>query len=198
MKRTSPAALRNREPISLVLESYLLPAAKVLEVASGTGEHGVYFTDKIPDLIWQPSDIENDALASIQAYREESGEARLLKPLKFDVLEDSDLEKSYNAVFCANMIHIAPPDASIGLIKLARKALVADGLFFLYGPFKNRGMNLEPSNQDFDENLRRRNPDWGIRTLEDIIDQAASHGFELVHQQLMPANNRILILRNVL
>ncbi len=190
-----PHVARNREPILEVLKRVLPPRGLVLEVASGSGEHAAYFAKALPDLSWQPTDPDAEALASIAAHRAAAGAPNLLPPLQLDVTAQQWPVEAADAIICNNMIHIAPWAACEGLIAGAARILPAGGLLYLYGPYKIDGRHTAPSNQEFDVSLRERNPLWGIRDLADVVAQAAQHGFAPVETVPMPANNLSVIFR---
>jgi SAM-dependent methyltransferase len=188
-----PHVVRNRDPILDVLRRVLPTTGTVLEVAAGSGEHAAYFAKALPHLTWQPTDPDPEALASIAAHRAGADASNLLSPLLLDVTAtDWPIERA-NAVVCANMIHIAPWAACEGLIAGAARILPAGGILYLYGPYKIGGRHTAPSNQAFDDDLRERNPLWGIRDLADLAALAARHGFTLAETVPMPANNLSVI-----
>ncbi|MFZ5482566.1 MAG: DUF938 domain-containing protein [Myxococcota bacterium] len=191
MKRHAPATLRNREPILAVLGRVLPPAARVLEIASGSGEHAAYFAPRLPGLLWQPSDPDPLAVASIDAHRADADAPNLLPAIRLDVRDRP--WPAADVVFCANMIHIAPWECGLALLGGAREALSAGGLLVLYGPFKVGGRHTAPSNEAFDADLRSRDPRWGVRDLEEVV--RAADGFTLAEDVSMPANNRTIGLR---
>ena len=194
-KRSAPAALRNREPIADVLADWLPPSGVVLEVASGTGEHAVWFAERFSNLTWQPSETHSDALASIVAWREESGLPNLHAPVVIDAsVADWPLERA-DAVLNINMVHISPWEASLGLIAGASRLLPANGPLILYGPWLKDDIETAPSNLDFDANLKGRDPRWGLRAVEDFAAAALSQGFDLIDWRQMPANNLMLLFR---
>ena len=174
-----PHVARNREPILEVLRRVLPPQGLVLEVASGSGEHAAYFAERLPSLTWQPTDPDAQALASIAAHRAAAGLANLLPPLQLDVHAEHWPVERADVVICNNMIHIAPWSACEGLIAGAARVLPADGILYLYGPYKIDGRHTAPSKQAFDADLRARNPQWGIRDLGDVTALAERHGFAL-------------------
>ena len=190
-----PHVARNREPILEVLRRVLPPQGLVLEVASGSGEHAVYFAQKLPALFWQPTDPDEQALASIAAHRAAAGCAKMLPPLHLDVLSERWPVERADAVICNNMIHIAPWSACEGLIAGAERVLPASGLLYLYGPYKIDGRHTAPSNQAFDAQLRSQNAAWGIRDLDDVKALAERDGFALAETVPMPANNLSVIFR---
>ena len=144
-KKSSPAALRNREPLAEVLKPFLMDEIRVLELASGTGEHAAYFVDKFPNVIWQPSDISEDSLASVRAYRSLSDPKRFLAPLDLDTRNPDWPTGEWDLILCCNMIHISPWAATLGLMKLAGSQLSKSGCLYLYGPYLVGG-ETAPSN----------------------------------------------------
>lgn len=190
-----PHVVRNREPILEVLRGVLPALGLVLEVASGSGEHAVYFAKALPSLTWQPTNSASDALASIVAHRAAASVPNLLQPLELDVTAETWPVAHADAVVCCNMIHIAPWSACAGLIAGAARVLPAGGVLYLYGPYKIDGRHTAPSNEAFDADLRARNPQWGIRDLGDVAALAERHGFGLAETVAMPANNLSVIFR---
>lgn len=191
-RRSSPAALRNRAPILAVLQKHLPPqTAHLLEIASGTGEHAVFFAQALPRLVWQPSDPDAANRASIAAYRDESGLANLKAPVELDTTAATWPVAACDAIFCANMVHIAPWDATLGLLAGARRILPRGGVLFLYGPYIEDDVPTVESNLAFDADLRARNPAWGLRRLAEIA--AAAAGFDAPQRLAMPANNLCLV-----
>jgi SAM-dependent methyltransferase len=190
-----PHVVRNRGPILDVLRRVLPTEGLVLEIASGSGEHACYFAERLPSLFWQPTDSDPDALASIAAHRTAANAPNLLPPLHLDVTSAQWPVQHADVVMCNNMIHISPWAATEGLIAGAARTLQAGGILFLYGPYKIDGRHTAPSNHDFDIDLKRRNPAWGIRDLADVKDLAHRHGFDLAETVPMPANNLSVILR---
>jgi SAM-dependent methyltransferase len=174
-----------------------LPASGlVLEVAAGAGEHAVYFAAVFAALQWQPTDANAEALASIAAWRQYAGLDNLLPPLCLDAAQpDTWPVERADAVVAINMIHISPWSATAGLMAGAARALPPGGGLFLYGPFMEDGVSTAPSNVEFDQSLRRRNPEWGIRPLEDVKALGARHGLSLSERIAMPANNLVLVFR---
>jgi SAM-dependent methyltransferase len=191
--RYRPHVPRNRDPILDVLRRVLPVHGLVLEIASGSGEHAAYFAKALPQLTWQPSDPQEEALASIAAHREDAGIANLLAPLQLDVTASSWPVQRADAVVCCNMIHIAPWAACEGLITGAARVLPVGGVLYLYGPYKIGGQHTAPSNQEFDSYLRGQNPAWGIRDLDEVTALARRHNLVLVETIAMPANNLSVI-----
>jgi len=193
--RSTSAAARNREPILLVLRDYLPPSAWVLEIASGTGEHAVWFSSALPELTWQPTDRDPAALVSIAAWRAMSGPPNLLPALLLDASADTWPVGQADAVVAINMVHIAPWAATKGLIAGAARVLTQGGLLFLYGPFREGGVHTGAGNARFDAELRARDPSWGIRDLDKIAALAIRHGFTEPERIAMPANNLSVVFR---
>ncbi|MBY6030420.1 DUF938 domain-containing protein [Halomonas sp. DP8Y7-1] len=193
---SSPAALRNREPIFEVLKDYLGPQARVLELASGTGEHALYMTQRRPGWVWQPTDISEPALASIEAWRESltDGRDNLLAAQRRDVLSEWP-EQQFDAMVAVNLIHISPWVVTAALMEKAALHLATGGVLLLYGPYRLHGEHTAPSNVAFDEDLKRRNPEWGIRDLEAVTELAASAGLSREGLHSLPANNLALVFR---
>lgn len=195
MKRHAPAVERNREPITAVLTEELPAEGLVLEVASGTGEHAVHFARTYPRLSWQPSDPEEESLASIAAWREEAGLANLLAPIALDAAAPPWPVARADAVLCINMIHISPLEATEGLLAGAAALLAPGAPLILYGPYLEAAVATAPSNLEFDAWLKRRDPRFGLRSAEWLDARAAAHGFARTRRVAMPANNLTLVYR---
>jgi SAM-dependent methyltransferase len=193
--RSAPAAARNREPILRVLRDRLPRRARVLEVASGTGEHAVWFSGALPEVTWQPTDRDPDALRSIAAWRDSACLPNLLPPLLLDAAADTWPVAEADAVVAINMIHIAPWAATRGLIAGAARVLTPNGLLYLYGPFREAGVHTGAGNSAFDADLRARDPSWGVRDLDEVAALAGRHGFMAPERIAMPANNLSVIFR---
>jgi SAM-dependent methyltransferase len=196
----APAVARNREPILAVLRRVIplpiLPArCLVLEIASGSGEHAIYFAAALPHLTWQPSDPDPDARESIAAYRAAIAQPNVLPPLVLDAAASNWPVTQADVIVAINMIHIAPWAAAEGLIAGAERLLPAGGVLFLYGPFRERGQHTAPSNAAFDESLRARNSEWGVRDLDEVAALASRHGLALEERVAMPANNLSVVFR---
>jgi hypothetical protein len=194
MKASSPAAERNREPIAAVLEEWLPPRGLVLEVASGSGEHAVHFARRFRDLEWQPSDPDPSAINSIEAWRADSGLANLREPLVLDASAATWPVEEADALLNINMVHISPWQAALGLLDGAGRLLAEGAPLILYGPWIVEGLQTAPSNLAFDADLKRRNPAWGLRNVEDFAREGTKRGLSLEDQRAMPANNRMLLL----
>ncbi|WP_244827823.1 DUF938 domain-containing protein [Caballeronia sp. TF1N1] len=198
VRRRAPAAERNRDAILSVLTRVLPSAGVVLEIASGTGQHAVHCAAALPGIVWQPSDADAAARASIDAWREHAGLANLNAALALDVREDDwriGEDAGIAAVVCINMIHIAPWDAAEALFRGASRHLPAGGVLYLYGPYRRNGAHTAPSNEAFDTELRARDPRWGVRNLEAVEALGRSVGFALEEVVPMPANNFSLVFR---
>jgi hypothetical protein len=194
-KRSAPAALRNREPIAEVLSEWLPPSGLVLEIASGTGEHAVYFAERFPALDWQPSDVHPSALTSIAAWRETVALPNLRPPLVLDAAASDWPVGQADAVLSINMVHISPWASALGLLDGARRILAAGAPLVLYGPWLKDDVPTAPSNAQFDADLRLRDGRWGLRRVEDFAQAASERGLSLVETRDMPANNLMLLLR---
>ena len=194
-RQHAPAADRNAAPILDVLRRVLPPAGIVLEIASGTGQHAAHFAAALPSLDWQPSDADSKARASIAAWRAHAGLANLREPLDLDVRRTPWPIASADAIVCINMIHIAPWEAAEALMEGAGALLGPGGVLVLYGPYRRHGEHTAPSNAAFDEDLRTRNPAWGVRNMEAVDALAAAAGFAGEPCIAMPANNFCLVFR---
>lgn len=197
MKKHAPATLRNREAIAEVLALELPSSGYVLEVASGSGEHIVYFSERFPALQWQPSDPDREAIASILAYRADFPDLNLRMPIVLDARAPASWEvRAADAIVCINMVHISEWSAAEGLFEGAARLLGGNGLpLILYGPFFEQGVEAAPSNIAFDESLRSRNAQWGIREVEQLDKAGTRHGLTRSARYEMPANNLMLIYR---
>ena len=198
----APAFHRNHASIWSVLERFLAGAqGDVLEAGSGTGQHVVHFARHAPDIVWWPSDFNDAHLNSIKAWRAHAHLPNIRPPLAIDLSDPAWCSEMTNgngpqdlrAVFCANVIHIAPWRVAEGLFAGASRYLPSGGLLLLYGPFKRDGKHTAVSNAVFDTNLRNGNPDWGVRDIADVERLAAKHGLALQEAVEMPANNLILV-----
>ncbi|SDI59174.1 MULTISPECIES: DUF938 domain-containing protein [Bradyrhizobium] len=192
---------RNHEPIWAVLRKFLAgKSGDVLEAGSGTGQHVVHFAKQTPDLTWWPSDTNERHLSSIAAWRDHAGLPNIRPPLTIDLsdpawcaaMQDGSGPGELLAVFCANVVHIAPWRVAEGLFAGAARYLRLDGRLFLYGPFKRDGKHTALSNAVFDTSLRERDAEWGVRDIGDIRSLADGVGLALVETVEMPANNLIL------
>lgn len=194
-RRSAPATLRNREPIAEVLRDWLPDSGIVLEIASGTGEHAVYFAERFPQLQWQPSDVHPDALESTRAWRGAARLSNVEEPIVIDAAKPDWPIDEADAVLSINMVHISPWTSALGLIAGAAQVLPKGGPLILYGPWLKDDIPTAPSNRAFDADLRQRDPQWGLRRVEDFAAAAEAHGLDLVETRPMPANNLMLLLR---
>jgi SAM-dependent methyltransferase len=192
-KGFAPAAERNRQPILDVLRRVLPPRGLVLEVASGTGQHAVFFSERLPTLRWQPSDVSPVALQSIGAWVAEVDRSNLLAPIELDVRWPRWPLANADAVLSINMIHITDWETSEALFEGARKLLGPGAPLITYGPYRLHGEHTAPSNAAFDESLRSRNPGWGVRDIDELTELADRTGFTLEERVQLPANNMTLV-----
>ena len=192
---------RNHEPIWAVLEKFLAgKSGDVVEAGSGTGQHVVHFAKHTPGIIWWPSDLNENHLKSIEAWRAHSALPNIRPPLRIDLTDPAWCPEMHDgsgptellAVFCANVIHIAPWRVAEGLFAGAARYLRSDGRLFLYGPFKREGKHTALSNAVFDTSLREQDPEWGVRDIADLEKLAEAGGLALIETVEMPANNMIL------
>lgn len=195
MKLTWAAPERNKGPLLDVLRRVLPTSGTLLEIASGTGQHAVFFAEGLPGIRVVPSDASAENLASIRAHVEEAGAGNLAAPLALDVLSATWPIDAVDAVFCANMIHIAEEACTEGLLAGTARVLRPGGTFVLYGPFKIGGEHTAPSNEAFDADLRGRDPRWGVRNLDDVVARAEALGLAFVERVAMPANNFSVVFR---
>jgi SAM-dependent methyltransferase len=210
-RQFAPATERNRDPILAVLQQILPATGAILEIASGTGEHAAFFAPQLSPRYWLPSDASPEALDSIRTWQEYGSCETLLSPVMLEVsqshwpvevqalLLQPPLHQSsgLNAIVNINMIHISPWSATLGLMAGAGQLLPPNGILYLYGPYRQRGIPTAPSNEAFDEMLRTRDPAWGIRNLEDVIAVASQHGLQFQESMPMPANNLSVIFKRV-
>jgi SAM-dependent methyltransferase len=198
----APAFHRNHEAIWSVLQRFLAgKSGDVVEAGSGTGQHAVDFARRSPEITWWPSDLNEQHLKSIDAWRAHAGLPNIRPPLRIDLsdpawcrqMHDGSGPGKLRAVFCANVIHIAPWRVAEGLFAGAGRYLRDDGRLFLYGPFKRGGEHTAASNAAFDASLRQSNPEWGVRDIADIEKLAGEAGLALIEIAEMPANNLTLV-----
>lgn len=195
---TSPSTARNTAPILAVLKAHMPARGRVLEVACGTGEHAMAFSTALPGLAWTPSDPDEAAVASAEAWRAD-GPDNLQPALRLDATDPTTWpDGPFEAVFCANMIHISPWAATEGLMRLAGQVLLnPGGLLVTYGPYRETDVETAPSNLAFDESLKDRDPAWGLRDRDDVVQAALDQGLALTRRVEMPANNLMLLFRRV-
>lgn len=191
MRLHAPAAERNADPILAVLRERLPARGLVLEISSGTGQHAAHLARALPELTFQPTEFDADKHASIVAWTEDLPNVRT--PLQLDATADPWPCQQADAIFCANMIHIAPPQACTGLLHGASRVLDAGARLFVYGPFRIGGQHTAPSNEAFDASLKSRDPRWGVRDLDAVSQEAAAVGLTREEVVPMPANNQIVV-----
>ncbi len=193
LSRRSPAAERNAMPIVAELQRLLPPSGRMLEIASGTGQHAAHFSACLPGWQWQPSDAEADALASIAAWC--AGLDRVRAPVRLDVIAASwpGVDAEVDAIFCANLIHIAPWPCCAALMRGAARHLAPGGVLVMYGPYLEDEVAVSAGNAAFDADLRARDPAWGLRRRADVVAQAERAGLVLRERVAMPANNLLLV-----
>lgn len=193
--RLSPAAERNKRPILEVLRALLPERARVLEIASGTGQHAAWFAATMPGWHWQPTDFDAGNLPAIAAWVAETGATNVSAPLQLDVMAANWplADATFDAIYCANMLHIAPWATCAALMQGAARHLAPHGLLITYGPYLEDGVPTSPGNQSFDASLRNENPAWGIRRREDVEQEAQRAGLMLRERHAMPANNLLLV-----
>jgi hypothetical protein len=198
----APAFHRNHQAIWAVLQRFLAgKSGDVVEAGSGTGQHVTDFAHRIPEIVWWPSDLNAQHLRSIDAWRAYAGVANIRAPLRIDLsdpawcteMQDGRGPGKLLAVFCANVIHIAPWRVAEGLFAGAGRYLQTDGRLFLYGPFKRDGKHTAMSNAVFDSSLRDRDAEWGVRDIDDLKKLGEGVGLNLIETVEMPANNLILV-----
>ena len=197
----SPAADRNQAPILAQLQRLLPACGRLLEIAAGTGQHAVHCAAGLPGWTWQPTDPSAESVHSIAAWSAKNPSPGLLPPRRLDVLLEpwplaDDGAKSWHAVYCANLLHIAPWACCAALMRGAAQRLGVDGQLITYGPYLVAGVTTSPGNLAFDADLRARDPQWGLRWLHDVVAEAAAAGLQLHEQVAMPANNRLLVFRH--
>lgn len=229
VRLSSPSVARNREPILAVLAPLCEPMGgarrsplpsnldgpggaevdpvRILEIASGSGEHAAYFASQLPHVVWQPSDRDLDGLESIDAYRLEAGVKNVLPPLCLDARHpfrfpvgnpaSRTAPPVFHGLVCINMIHISPWDSTTGLFDNAQEVLGPSGFVLLYGPFRRGGKHTAESNARFDTELRIRDPEWGVRCLDEVTDYAKLRGFSLERATEMPRDNLTVVFRKV-
>jgi len=195
----SPSADRNKQPILDVLQGQLPGRGLALEIASGTGQHAAWFMAAMPQWIWQTSEFDANALPGISQWLAQSDSNRAPPPIWLDVCDTrwpsqgAEFAQRFDLVYCANMLHIAPWTCCAALMQGCARYLAAQGLLVLYGPYLEADVSTAPGNAAFDQDLRARNPAWGLRAREDVEAQAARVGLVLRARHAMPANNLLLV-----
>jgi hypothetical protein len=196
-RRSAPHVARNAGPIADVLRNVLPERGFVLEVASGSGEHVLHFAREFPKLLWQPSDPDPVAIRSIEAWRVEAGLFNLLPAIPLDARAAQWPVARADAVLAINMVHISPWAATAGLMRGAARLLDEGAPLYLYGAYRQTGVDTAPSNEAFDGSLRARDPDWGLRDLDAVVAEAEKNGLRLDGVTPMPANNLSVVLRKI-
>lgn len=189
----SPSAEQNKQPILSKLLALLPRQGVALEIASGTGQHTAWFATHLPGWSWQPSDVRGNGFRSITTYAEQAGLGNVLQPVLLDVCSDTWLADDpvtaelplFDLIFCANMLHIAPWATCAGLMRGAARHLTVHGNLITYGPYLEKDVTTTQSNLDFDASLRQRNSAWGVRWREDVQNEAAQSGLQLMARHIM-------------
>lgn len=194
MKLSSGHFESNAHVILEVLKTELAQNARVLEIASGYGQHAAYFAEHMPAVHWQPSDIEPAHLASISCYVDEAGLVNLLSPLTLDAREPWPVTQM-DAIVSINLLHVSAREACIGVLENAGKVLSDDGLLFFYGPFIRSDVDTAPSNLMFDQRLKMRDPSWGVPRLDEVSQLAHAQGLQLKTIYEVPSNNVIVVFK---
>lgn len=191
----SPSAERNKQPILEVLQRVLPPQGKALEIASGTGQHVVWFAQHLPQWEWQPTDMQRGALYNIDAYLDQTDLTNVWAPMQLSVMQDDWLPQgdTVDLVLCINMLHIAPWATCDALMRGAARVLAPEGRLITYGPYLEDGIPTTDTNLAFDASLRAHDPTHGLRRREDVQAVAATHGLRLQERVVMPANNLLLV-----
>jgi len=191
----SPAADRNKQPILTMLRQVLPDAGNALEIASGTGQHAAWFAAGLPRWTWQPTDLQHTALDSIAGWVAQHGVANVLPPLRLDVTAPRWLQDDarFDAIVCANMLHIAPWATCAALMQGSARHLATGGALITYGPYLEDGVVTSEGNRTFNQSLRAQDTDWGLRRREDVEVEAARAGLQLAARHAMPSNNLLLV-----
>ena len=199
----SPAADRNKQPILDLLRQLLPERGSALEIASGTGQHVAWFAANLPHWRWQPSDAQLDGLPSIAARVAQLGLGNVRAPLLLDVMaahwlpSDAQFDAQFNAIYCANMLHISPWATCAALMRGSARHLAPGGVLITYGPYLEDDVPTSAGNLAFDQSLRAQNPAWGMRRSKDVAREAAGAGLQLSARHAMPANNLLLVWKQV-
>ena len=196
-----PATERNRGPIGDLLKQLLPGSGAVLELASGSGEHAVCFQQRFPHLHWQASDPDPDHRASINAWIQHQGLSQVMPAaLNLDVEHrpwplPQNLQGAVKAVVCINLLHISPASCTDAVLEESALLLPSGAHLIIYGPFRRNGAHTSASNAAFDQSLRERNHQWGLRELNQVTAIAAKAGFNNENVFSMPANNLTLVFQ---
>lgn len=194
-RETAPAPERNKQPILEVLARVLPPRGLVLEIGSGTGQHVAHFAEALPALVFQPSELDVERHASIEAWARAGRLSNVKRPLAFDVTKLPWPVTAADALICINVIHISPWEATLALMAGAGAILPAAGVLVTYGPYMRGGAHTSQSNAAFDASLRARNALWGLRDIDRVTEVAGHAGLALEEAVPMPANNFTLVWR---
>ena len=195
-REIAASAERNKQPIAEVLARVLPSKGLVLEIGSGTGQHVAHFARALPDLTFQPSEVDEERHASIAAWIRHENLANVRPPIAFDVTRLPWPVTAAGAIACINVIHISPWEATLALMQGAREILPPGGVLVTYGPYRREGRHTAPSNEAFDASLKSRDPRWGVRDMEEVVSAARAQGLELQETVSMPANNFMLVFRS--
>jgi SAM-dependent methyltransferase len=194
-RETAPSPERNKQAILEVLARVLPSRGLVLEIGSGTGQHVAHFAKALPTVTFQPSEMDVERHASIEAWAAAARLSNVKPPLAFDVTQRPWPVSAADAVVCINVIHISPWEATLALMAGAGSILPADGVLVTYGPYMRCGAHTSQSNEAFDAGLRARNPLWGVRDIDKLAEVAGNEGLALEQAVPMPANNFTLVWR---
>jgi len=194
-RESAPSAERNKQPILEVLARVLPPRGVVLEIGSNTGQHVAYFAKALPGLIFQPSEMDAQKHPSIVAWAGHEQLINVRPPLAFDIMRMPWPVRAADAILCINVIHIAPWEATLALMRGAGDILPPGGVLVTYGPYRRGGAQTAPSNDTFDTSLKSRNPLWGVRDMEEVIAVANDNRLDFEESVSMPANNFTLVFR---
>jgi len=195
-RETAPSPERNKQPILEVLARVLPQRGLVLEIGSGTGQHVAHFAKALPALTFQPSEMDVERHPSIEAWAAAGSLSNVKPPLAIDVTKRPWLVSAADAVVCINVIHISPWHATLALMEGAGALLPAGGVLVTYGPYRRGGRHTAPSNEEFDASLKSRDPEWGVRDMEEVQAAADRAGLRLEETVAMPANNFTLVFRH--
>ena len=188
---------RNKEPILKVLKNHLRHVKSVLEIASGSGEHCIYFANHLNHIQFTPSDYSPEALLSIRDHVADSGLLNINPYVHIDVCQSSWPVDIVDAILCINMVHISAWEATKALFANGRDYVFENGYIILYGPYFEYGVEPAPTNASFHRSLKARNAQWGIRYAEDVASEASRNGFKMIEKLKMPSNNMILIFEKL-
>jgi hypothetical protein len=190
---------RNKDPILKVLQQYVKSDTKgnVFEVASGTGQHVLYFADHFPNLQFFPSDITDECIYSINEYAIESKYHNVHQAQKFDIRDPYEGKVDFQFIININMIHISEWLTCQNLMKFAGSHLTVGGYLFMYGPYMVDGQHNAPSNEEFDRSLKGRNSLWGLRDISEVEAEAKQSNLKLMEKVVMPSNNFTLVFQKI-